>query len=273
MFFVVPVLEEETREADLISCPYRFHWEIMVSEKSERHSAVPGIRYRVKPHLTQGWVFEKVHVADVKNVPGLLARILVADIVDADLVDRIVCTTPLVLGDREWRCYDWVKDVLSKLAAAEDRAVLPAVAAGVEGYVAVMKPAEGVAGDDGATTGTGTTVNAVDGGATDTVEGAAAGDAPTGDGIAPDDGAAVVADGDFIAEKDAGSMDVQLGEPTDQDEIVYISVFTELDWDTIKAVARRYVEDKIVAGRYTCFEDIEKPRPTYCMITSQEYWV
>jgi hypothetical protein len=148
-----------------------------------------GTRYRVKPHPIEGHVFEKIEATDVKNVKGLLARIVIANIEDAELMDRIITSTPFVKGDREWRSEVWVADVLDRLAAAVDgKAVTPY--ASVAGGWGVSSSMEG-----------------------------------------------------------AG-----------------------FEWATIKNLAKEYVEMKIVDGRYTRFEDVEKPRPTYSMLTQREHW-
>lgn len=45
---------------------------------------------------------------------------------------------------------------------------------------------------------------------------------------------------------------------------------SELDWSKIERLARRYVEDKVAAGRYLEAERMLKPKPTWDMMEQRE---
>lgn len=153
---------------------------------------MPGVRYRVKPHPTQGWVFERLVVPDVKNIPNLLGRVIIGKVKNPDLVDRIISSTPMVLEDPEWRCYDWVENALAKLNATGGLAITPARAA-----------------------------------------------------LSTDKVLSFDSDGNIL--------------PT-------------FDFARIMAFSREYMEGKIVHGRYTCYEVVDSPRPTYSMLSKKEIW-
>jgi hypothetical protein len=153
---------------------------------------MPGVRYRVKPHPTQGWVFERLVVPDVKNIPNLLGRIIIGKVENPDLVDRIISSTPMVLEDPEWRCFHWVEDALAKLNATGGLAITPARAA-----------------------------------------------------LRKDKVLSFDADGNIL--------------PT-------------YDFAGVMAFSRDYIEGKIVHGRYTCYERVDSPRPTYSLISKKQIW-
>ena len=82
------------------------------------------MHYRVKPHPTQSWTYEQHPVTvDVKSLPNLLARVIVADVWDPFLCDRIIASTPMLANEPGWRSHDWVRDAFSKLAAARGLAI------------------------------------------------------------------------------------------------------------------------------------------------------
>jgi hypothetical protein len=56
----------------------RFHWGFLVGPKVEDKPQVPGMRYHVKNHPTQGWMYEEIDLDDVQSTARLLARIVVA---------------------------------------------------------------------------------------------------------------------------------------------------------------------------------------------------
>lgn len=179
--------------ADHLFCHHdRFHWDLVVSEGPETRSDMRGVRHRVKPHPTQSWVYDPMASRDVKNMPYLLARVIVAEVRNPDLADRIISSTPMRLEDPEWRCYDWVADALNKLAAA--------------GCL------------------------------------------------------------------DMGPIDA----PSSVDRLMHIdadgNIIHTFDWSAIMTFARDYVESKVMHGRFTCYEDLDHPRPTFSMVTQEEIW-
>ncbi|KAK4109456.1 hypothetical protein N656DRAFT_791870 [Canariomyces notabilis] len=74
------------------------------------------MRYHVKNHPTQGWMYEEIDLDDVQSTARLLARIVVAKIKDEKRLIEIFRTTPVVQNDPNWRCRTWVADVLSRIA-------------------------------------------------------------------------------------------------------------------------------------------------------------
>ena len=85
--------------------------------KKEKKAQVPGTRYHVKNWPTEGWSYEEIPLANVKNTNSLLARIVVAKVVDEARLIEILRSTPVVQNDSKWRCRSWVADLLNRLEA------------------------------------------------------------------------------------------------------------------------------------------------------------
>lgn len=95
---------------------YRYHWGFLIGPKVEDKPKVPGMRYHVKNHPVQGWVYEENSLEDVQTTNNLLARIVVAKVEDERRVVEIFRMTPVVQNDPNWRCRTWVADALSRMA-------------------------------------------------------------------------------------------------------------------------------------------------------------
>jgi hypothetical protein len=74
------------------------------------------VQYHVKNPVGRGWVYEELELRDVRTMNPLLARILIAKIVDERRLVEVIRTTPLVQDDEEWRCRSWIAQVLERLA-------------------------------------------------------------------------------------------------------------------------------------------------------------
>jgi hypothetical protein len=61
-------------------------------------------------------------LANVQSTNNLLARILIAKILDETRLAEIFRTTPVVQTDPNWRCRTWIADALSRIAT-DGRAV------------------------------------------------------------------------------------------------------------------------------------------------------
>jgi hypothetical protein len=107
----------------------RFHWAIFVGPKLEKTEEVPGRRYAVvpldksDPAKPGGWRYEESDLANIKNGPDLLARILIGKIEDERRLHQIVRETPVVKDGDAWGCRTWLAEVLARLARDDNDAV------------------------------------------------------------------------------------------------------------------------------------------------------
>ncbi|GAB1311873.1 hypothetical protein MFIFM68171_02083 [Madurella fahalii] len=49
----------------------RYHWSFLIGPKVEDKPQVPGMRYHVKNHPIQGWVYEEVPLANAQSTPTI----------------------------------------------------------------------------------------------------------------------------------------------------------------------------------------------------------
>lgn len=74
------------------------------------------MRYHVKNHPIQGWVYEEVSLDNVQSTTNLLARVVIAKVEDEKRLVEILRKTPVVHNDPTWRCRTWVANALSRIA-------------------------------------------------------------------------------------------------------------------------------------------------------------
>lgn len=102
---------------------------MLVGPKNERDDEIPGRRYAVVPITAAdpakpaGWKYEETDVPNIKNSPGLLARVLIAKIEDEGRFNQILRETPVTAEASQWSCRLWVADVLKRLERDENGAV------------------------------------------------------------------------------------------------------------------------------------------------------
>lgn len=94
----------------------KYHWGFLVGPKLETNPPVAGTRYHVRNRAMTGWEYEAVPLRNVANTTTLLARILVAKIIDKARLVGIFETTPVVQNDPNWRCRTWIAEVLRRIA-------------------------------------------------------------------------------------------------------------------------------------------------------------
>lgn len=80
------------------------------------------MRYHVKNRPVEGCVYEEASLTDVRNTNSLLARILIAKVVDEERLIKIFRSIPIVQDDPNWRCRTWVTHAL-KVIAEDGKAV------------------------------------------------------------------------------------------------------------------------------------------------------
>ena len=94
----------------------RYHWGFLIGPKVESEDTVPGTRHHVKNPIGRGWVYEEAELQNVRNTTMLLARLVIAKVIDERRLVEIIRSVPLVQNDPNWRCRTWVADVLSRVA-------------------------------------------------------------------------------------------------------------------------------------------------------------
>ncbi|KAH6960333.1 hypothetical protein HG530_008171 [Fusarium avenaceum] len=94
----------------------RYHWGFLIGPKNEGGTEVPGMRYHVKNHPIQSWVYEEISLSNVRSTNSLLARIVIAKIEDEKRLIEIIRNTSVVTNDPNWRCRTWVAEVLARIA-------------------------------------------------------------------------------------------------------------------------------------------------------------
>ncbi|KAM0417369.1 hypothetical protein ACHAPT_012603 [Fusarium lateritium] len=104
----------------------RYQWGFLVGPKVEDQEVVQGMRYHVKNLTSQGWVYEKAELSNVRTTGNLLVRVLIAKVANEERLADIFQNVPVVQDDPGWRCRTWVANALR--AVKEDgRAVGRAV--------------------------------------------------------------------------------------------------------------------------------------------------
>ncbi len=74
------------------------------------------MRYHIKNHPVQGWMYKEVPIRNVQTTTTLLARIVITKIEDEQRLVNIFRNTRVIQNDPKWRCCTWIADVLSTLA-------------------------------------------------------------------------------------------------------------------------------------------------------------
>ncbi|KAL2192441.1 hypothetical protein P885DRAFT_47641, partial [Corynascus similis CBS 632.67] len=95
----------------------KYHWGFLVGPKHERDMEVPGTRYHVKNHPVSGWVYEEAPLGNVQSTGNLLARVLIAKVVDEARLAGILRGVPVVQADPSWRCRTWLASALAAIRA------------------------------------------------------------------------------------------------------------------------------------------------------------
>ncbi|KHN95595.1 uncharacterized protein MAM_06652 [Metarhizium album ARSEF 1941] len=90
----------------------RYHWGFLVGPKIEDKDSIKGMRYHVKNPISQGWVYEETELRDVRSTNNLLVRILVAKVLDEELLADIFRAVLIVQNDPNWRCRTWVANAV-----------------------------------------------------------------------------------------------------------------------------------------------------------------
>ncbi|KJZ73343.1 hypothetical protein HIM_07347 [Hirsutella minnesotensis 3608] len=95
----------------------RFHWALLLGPKVEGSKPAKGMRYHIKNPLARGWVFEERELRDIRTTPNLLVRIMIGKVKSRSRLAKVLRKVPLVEGQADWRCRNWVAEAVAALKA------------------------------------------------------------------------------------------------------------------------------------------------------------
>lgn len=109
-----------------------FHWSIMVAPKRENGDEKPTV-YDATNTIAAGyesgqWRY-RVRKDDLLSYGNFVARVLVAKIspAQAETIDSLMESAPVVQGDPSWTCVSWVKGALDVLRMSDEDSELSAI--------------------------------------------------------------------------------------------------------------------------------------------------
>ncbi|EHK99855.1 hypothetical protein GLAREA_05978 [Glarea lozoyensis ATCC 20868] len=94
----------------------KYHWAFLTGPKLEPGSQipVPGSQYHAK-NLPTGWIYEEKKLEDIRTMPNLLARIVIAKIKNEQRLNGLFRNIPIVNDNPTWRCRSWIENSLTEM--------------------------------------------------------------------------------------------------------------------------------------------------------------
>ena len=84
--------------------------------KTEPENGAPGTKHHAKNRPVEGWKYDELPLENVGGEPTLLARIVIAKVLDEKRITNILRSIPVVNNDPNWRCLTWIENALVAIA-------------------------------------------------------------------------------------------------------------------------------------------------------------
>ncbi|KAI1370647.1 hypothetical protein F4677DRAFT_451161 [Hypoxylon crocopeplum] len=94
----------------------KYHLALIIGPKVEDRNAVPGMRYHAKNDLKGRWYYAEDRLPDVQSSVRLLARILIAKVINEKRLVEILRSVSIVQDEPDYNCREWIMEAVSRIA-------------------------------------------------------------------------------------------------------------------------------------------------------------